>query len=191
MWLEAVITHDDLVQVVKKLLPVKIYLDEEPAPNEEGKSTERDRWLVLNPATQVALVVDEGLRVTCSAELKWAIAGMGPTLNLDALQVMLRPRIVETSDGHALEFTLEVEEADFHVLPVFIDATIARAVNTALATRKLSWNFTKTLSRKVSFGHVFDRVEALDIEVALGKLRIDAEALALVVSFEVGFVRAD
>jgi hypothetical protein len=112
-------------------------------------------------------------------------------MKLDALRVMIRPEVVEKSKGYVLEFGMEVEEADFHALPGFIDNTIVKAVNASLATRKPGWNFTETLTRTVGLGTMFNPVEALKIDVAWGKTKIGGEALGLVVSFKLGFVRAD
>jgi hypothetical protein len=185
MWLEAIITEEDLVQVMKRFLPVKIYL------HSEGDEVKRDRWLLLQPATEVVLVPDQGLQVTCPAELTWGMLGMSPTVKIDALRVLIRPQVTQRHKGHVLEFHLEVDEADLHSLPDFVDATVVKAVNAALATKELAWNFTQTLTRTVGLGDRLDPVEALTIEVLWGKHRIGAAALTLVVSFDIGFVRTD
>jgi hypothetical protein len=195
MWLEAIITKEDFVQVLGELLPVKIYLDQEDekeGAKEEAKEKEKekDRWLLLGKATAVALV-PEGLRVTCPAEFSWSIAGVNPTMKLDELRVLLRPEVVEKNKGAVLEFNIQVEEADFHSLPEFIDATIAKAVNTALAAKKPIWDFTDTLTHTVGLGKMFDPIEGLKIGVSWGKLRVNEEALTLVISFKIGFVRGD
>jgi hypothetical protein len=187
MWLEAIITQEDLVQVMRELLPVKIHLHKE----EPGEATPPERWLLLHPATHVALVPDQGLRVTCPAELRWSIAGVSPTVKLDELGVLIRPQVVDKNKGHVLEFQLEIEETDFHSLPEFIDATIIKAINPALAAKKVPWNFTETFTRTVALGKMFEPVEALKIEVLWGKHRIGSEALTLVVSFKIGFARGD
>lgn len=186
MELEAVVTQQDLVELMKELLPLKVYLGPPEEPSAGGASPERDRWLQLEPATEVNLVAGQGLRVTCSALLRWAIAGMGPTLTIDPLRVMLRPQVVERAGALVLEFGLEIEKADFRVLPAFMDATIADAVSGALASRKLRWNFGKTLTRQVGLGGAFDAGKALDIAVADARLSIGADALSLVVAFEIG-----
>lgn len=191
MWLEAIISQEDLVQVMGEFLPVKIFLDQGEVGEGEKKRDEPERSLLLHTASQVTLVPDEGVRVTCPAEITWSIAGVSPTMKIDALQVMIRPRVVEKNKGHVLEFGMEVEEADFHALPGFIDTTIAKAVNAALAGKKPSWNFTETLTRTVGLGKMFDPVEALKIEVQWGKTKMGGEALGLVVSFKLGFVRND
>ena len=41
MWLEAIITQEDLIEVTKEFLPVKIYL------HHEGDEVKTDRWLLL------------------------------------------------------------------------------------------------------------------------------------------------
>lgn len=191
MWLEAIISQEDLVQVLGEFLPVKILLDQEKGPDGEPKKDEPDRSLYLQSPTQVILVPEQGVRVICPAELTWSIAGMSPSMKLDALQVMIRPEVVEKNKGYVLEFGMEVEVADFHALPAFIDATIVKAVNAALATKKPGWNFTETFTRTVGLGKLFDPVEALKIEVNWGKTKIGGEALGLVVSFKIGFVRTD
>ena len=185
MWLEAIITQEDLVQAMLELLPVKIHLQKEKV----GEQAPPERWLELQAATSVILVPDQGLRVTCPAELTWEIAGVSPTVKLDELCVLIRPQVVEKHEGQVLEFQLEVEEVEFHSLPNFIDAAIIKAVNAELATRKVEWNFTKTLTRTVNLGKTLDPVEALKLGVQWGKHRVSADALALVVSFKLSFVR--
>lgn len=182
MWLEAIITREDLVHVLGEILPVKIHLDDDNTV---------ERWLWLGRAEELTLVPDEGLRVTCAAELCWSIAGMSPSAKIEKLGVLIRPQISETDKGHLLEFKIEIEEADFSALPAFVDSTIAKAVNVALSAKGLTWNFTETLTREVLIPRAFKPVEALKIGVAWGKTRINAEALVLVVSFKMGVVRAD
>jgi hypothetical protein len=185
MWLEAIITQEDLIQVTQEFLPVKIYL------HREGEEVKTDRWLLLQSPTEVVIVPEQGLQITCPAELTWGIAGMSPSVKVDALRVLIRPEVVEMHEGHILDFHIQVEEADFHNVPAFIDGAVVKAINAALATKKLAWNFTETLTRKVGLGTVFDPIEALTIQVLWGKQRIGAEAVTLVVSFKIGFARGD
>ncbi len=117
-------------------MPTKILLDQDREDEKDEKKNEPERSLLLHPATEVILVPEEGVRMTCPVELTWPIAGMSPTRKLDELSVMIRPRVVEKNKGSVLEFGLEVEEADFHSLPEFIDNTIVKAVNAALAAKK-------------------------------------------------------
>lgn len=182
MWVEAIVTREDLAGLLAEILPVKIHFDSDDAT---------ERWLQLHRATEVTLIPDEGLRVVCAAELRWSIAGMSPAIVIDDLAVLLRPDIVERKGGHVLEFNLQIEEADVRGVPALIDSTIVKVVNSALASKKLDWNFTETLTRKVGLGKTLEPIEALTIESAWGKRRISAEALVLAVSFKLGFVRTD
>jgi hypothetical protein len=183
MWLEASIAQEDFVRVMQQFLPVKIYL------HHEGDEAKLDRWLSLGSATAVTLVADAGLQVTCPAQLTWGIAGMSPHVSVDALRVLIRPQVVEAHDGHVLEFHIQIEEADFHGIPAFVSGPIIKAVNAALATKKLPWNFKETLTRTVGLGTMFDPVEGLKIDVLHGVPRVTASALCLVVSLDIGFVR--
>lgn len=191
MWLEAIITQEDLVQVLGEFLPVKIYLNQDDDEKGERKKDEPDRSLKLGRATTVKLVPETGILITCSAELTWSIVGMSPTVQIDELSVLLKPEVVEKNKGEVLEFGIQVEEADFHSLPGFIDETIVKAVNGALATKKPAWNFTETLTRNVGLGTLFEEVEALKIAVNWGKTKIGADVLGMVLSFKLGFVRKD
>ncbi|MGK4003531.1 hypothetical protein WMF31_12955 [Sorangium sp. So ce1036] len=182
MWLEAIITREDLAQVLGELLPVKIHLDDDE---------KTDRWLYLDRATAITLVEDMGLRVSCPAELKWSIAGVTPTIKLDELTVLISPEIIEKNKGSVLGFNLELEAADIRGIPAIIDNTVVKAVNSALASKKLEWNFTKTLTHTVGLPSHLEPIEGLHIGVAWGKRRIGQEALALVVSFKLSFVRND
>jgi hypothetical protein len=181
MWLEAIVTREDLVQLLDQLLPLKINLD---APS-------KDRWIHLGHATDVVLVADAGMRVSCPAELKWEIAGVGPTLKVETIGVLLRPDVVEHGNGHTLDFHVEIEDVDIHGVPSVIESAILRKVNAELETKKLSWNFTKTLGYSAPIGALLESIDSLDVAVAWGKRRITAEGLALAVSFKVEFVRAD
>jgi hypothetical protein len=181
MWLEAIVSREDLVRLLDQLLPVKINLD----------VPETDRWIKVGRATAVDLVADAGLRVSCPAELKWEIAGMGPTLTVETISLLLRPDVVEHGNGHTLDFHIEIEDVDIRGVPTVIESAILRKVNARLESEKLSWNFTDTLTYSVPIGQLLESIASLNIGVAWGKRRVTAEGLALAVSFKVDFVRND
>lgn len=180
MQLQVTVTQDELVQALREFLPVKIDLD---------SGADEERWLALCPASAVEIVPQEGLRATCAAELKWAIAGIAPTLKLDELRVMFRPRVTAKDGEQSLEVDVEVEIADFRALPEFIDATIVKTINASLAKRKPSWNFGKTMTRTVGLGRSFHPLTALDVQVLGGQQQARAEEFTLEVFLKVGFVR--
>jgi len=182
MFLEAVATKEDLVQALGQILPVRIDL---------GGENPKSRVLALHAARSVELVADRGLRVVCAAELTWDIVGMSPTVKLDELAILLKPRVVGHNGGPAIDFNIELEEADIHGLPGIIDATIMKAANAALETKKISWHVAETLSRTVAIGKTLEEVRELKIAVDWAKCRITAEALVLAASFKLTFLRTD
>ena len=54
MWIEAIVTRDDLAELLGQLLPLKIHFD----------ASKTERWLFLDSPTEVSLVPGKGLRVT-------------------------------------------------------------------------------------------------------------------------------
>jgi hypothetical protein len=182
MWIEAIITKEDFTEVLKELLPVKIHFDDDP---------KTDRWLYLDCPTDIELVPEEGLRIACPAEIMWSVSVVDIPIKLHTLQVLVRPEIVKKSRGDILVFNLHLEEADIKGLPSVIDHTIMKAVNEALARKELAWDFTKTLNNTIKMPKLLDPIDSLTINVNWGKRRVDAEALCLVISFQLKFNRAD
>jgi hypothetical protein len=107
------------------------------------------------------------------------------------LKVLVRPDIVSKSSGDVLQFNLEIEEADFKGIPSLVDRGLVKAINASLATKEMAWDFTKTLTHTVGLPKLLEPLESLSIRVAWGKRRVDAEALVLVVSFQLTFNRAE
>lgn len=180
MWIEAIITQDDFVKVVRQITPVRIHFDDDEKTN---------RWLYLGEPTSVDLVPDKGVRISCPAEIMWSMVGLNVPIKLHTLQVLLRPEIVAKPTGHVLAFNLELEEADFKGIPALLDNGIMKGVNAALAAQNLAWDFTKTLTNSVKMPKLLDPTDTLEIKVNWGKRRIDSEAVVLVVSFHLDFTR--
>jgi hypothetical protein len=180
MWIEAIITKDDFANAIRSITPVRIHFDDNDKTN---------RWLFLGQPTNVELVAEKGIRISCPAEIMWSMVGVNVPIKLHTLQVLLRPEIVAKPTGHVLAFNLELEEADFKNIPGFLDNGIMKAVNTALAAQDLAWDFTKTLTNSVKMPKQLDPIETLEIKVNWGKRRVDDEAVVLVVSFQLDFIR--
>lgn len=182
MWIQAIITADDLAAVLHQLLPLKIHFDNDPSTN---------RWLYLDKATDIELVSGRGLRVACPAEIKWSIAGVSVPIKLHSLRLVLCPEVVSKDEGDVLAFRIELEETDFKGIPALLDRGLMSAIGAALASKDLAWNFTQTLTRRVHMPSFLDPIESLSIRVGWGKCRVDNEALALVLSFGLTFDRED
>ncbi len=178
MWLEAVLTSDDLAALVVKMTPLSIRLGDEGA-------------IRISDPTDVALVADVGLRMTCKAEVEWHALGIALPITLNSLAVILRPEILKTDTGEVLTFKLEIEHADFAGVPTLIDDGVTAMINKALAAKhiELLWNFTQTLSHTFALPSTLQPLESLALNVAWGKVKITSEALVLAISFHTAVAR--
>lgn len=180
MWIEAIIAKDDFAAAVRQMTPLRIHFDDNDKTN---------RWLYLGKPTSVELVAEKGIRISCPAEIMWSVVGVNVPFKLHTMQVLMRPEIVAKPTGHILVFNLELEEADFKGIPALIDHGIVKGVNSALAAQELAWDFTKTLTNSVKMPKLLDPIETLEIKVNWGKRRVDDEAVVLVISFQLDFIR--
>jgi hypothetical protein len=162
------------------MTPLRIHFDDNDKTN---------RWLYLGKPTSVELVAEKGIRISCPAEIMWSVVGVNVPFKLHTMQVLMRPEIVAKPTGHILVFNLELEEADFKGIPALIDHGIVKGVNSALAAQELAWDFTKTLTNSVKMPKLLDPIETLEIKVNWGKRRVDDEAVVLVISFQLDFIR--
>lgn len=179
MWVETIFSRDDVTRLLGELLPAKIRLG---APEDEG-------WLALYDLGDVVLVPDTGLRVSCCAKLRWDVAGISIPITIQALTVLFRPLVLKRATGEVLSFGLEIEHADLAHVPEFIDQKITDHVNRELAANELSWDFTTALSRVIPVPSNVEPIDAVDLKVAWAKLRIDADAMVIAVSFHAHLLR--
>lgn len=179
MWLEAIFSRDDLSVLVGELLPATIRFDD-------------DAWIALSDPSDVRLVPEVGLRVACKAKLRWAVAGIPVPITIHSLTVVLRPAIVPGAVSEALSFDLRIEHADLAGVPDFVDVKITERVNRAIAERgvRATWDFGETLGRTIPMPERLEPIDALDLSVAWGKVRVTDEAMGLVLSFRARVVRA-
>jgi hypothetical protein len=182
MWIEAIITEEDLRQVLATLLPVKIHLDTDPGT---------DRWIELGKPETVELVESRGMRMSCPAELRWSIVGIDVPVKINQLIVYLTPKVVEKNRGEVLTFGIQLEEADVAGLPGLVDGAIVKAVNAALDEKSLEWDFRETLLRKFEMPGMLEPIATLDLESKWGKVRLSGEAIVLALSLHIAFTRTD
>jgi hypothetical protein len=176
MWLEAVLSKEDLASLIGQIVPLTIRINRESGA---------DQYIELATATNLELVADQGLRMTTQARIHWPVLGIAVPIKVDPLNVMIKPRITETPAGDALSFTLEIEHADFTGIPAFGDRAIADKINSELGERhvELAWAFASMLSHRFHVPPLLDPLESLALSVAWGKVRITDEAMVLAISF--------
>jgi len=170
MWLEAIIPKEDLAALLDELTPLSFAL------GDEGR-------LWLSEPSEVELVEDAGLRVRCSARFRLPLLGFHLPVKVHTATVLLRPEVAEGPHGPALVFALEIEHADFAVLPDVVDAMVTDRINHELAKRRgdLAWSYAQTLSHVFELPGRLDPVEALVIQAAHARVKTTRTALALAV----------
>jgi hypothetical protein len=176
MWVEAILTKDDLATLLVDLCPLTIALDQ------TGRGEHYLR--LLNPK-DVALVEGRGLRVTCEAELHWPVLGIDAPMRAESLTMLLNVGLSPAVDGELLSFKPEIESLDVAWVPNLFDGRITDKLNHELGERhvELSWHFFQTLSHVFELPGVLHPATALDLRVGWGKVRVTDEAMVMAVSF--------
>jgi hypothetical protein len=172
MWVEAVLSKVDLVEVSRDLSPLGIHI---------GKGGS----LVLSDPRDLELVPGLGLRMTVTTEIHWPILGIQIPVSVRSATLEVRPEIVEGPGGDTLTFKLHLDQMDISILPAIVDRRIVDLVNKELEAKhvEFDWSFTKTLSHVFALPGALASVGALDLCAARGRVKITAEAIALAVSF--------
>jgi len=180
MWLEAIISAEDLRQTLSRFAPVTIHFG-------DGGGE-----LALEAPSQVTLVKDKGARIVCRARVVWPLLGLHVPIALKSLDVLLCPMIEPQPEGSALVFKLAIEHADFALIPTFIDNRLTALINAELAKKhvELSWRYAETLDHVFPMPDALDGVDALGLVVTGAVVRITNEGLGLAVSMRSDVRRA-
>jgi hypothetical protein len=184
MWVEAVVSKEDLGALIARMVPLTIRLDPD---------LRADHYIELETATNLALVAGEGLRMTTQARIHWPVLGITVPIKIDPLNVMIRPCVVDTPKGEALCFTLEIEHADVAGVPAFGDRAVTDKINRELAERhvEVAWAFAAMLSHRFRIPPLLEPIDSLAFNVAWGKVRVTDEAMVLAISFHAEVSRRD
>lgn len=181
MWIQAILSGDDLRDLLMQLSPLTIEIG---GP---------EQYIAFHDVEGVALVPDRGLRLTCKANVRWPVFGLTLPANVHALTALLSPIIEKRAEGDVLTFGITLEKADFVGVPTMVDEKITERINAEIAKHGIQgrWNFTETLTRTVPLPGKLRPLEALRLAVAWGEVKITEEALVLAVSFHPTVYRAD
>jgi hypothetical protein len=171
MWLEAILTRDDLEKALRDFTPFKIRLGE-------------DGELAISEPSEVALVPDEGLRVACKAEIRWPVLGITVPITVDKAILVVTPVVTER-----LTFKMHVDHVDVAMLPKLLDNSVTAKVNKELEALDLGWGFAKTLTVAAKLPPVLKDLASIDLDVQWGKVKITADALVFAVSFRTAVKR--
>jgi hypothetical protein len=178
MFVETIVPREDVIALLESALPLAVHF-------EGGGSLE------LFGLSEVTLVPERGLQVTCKAKVLWPALGIPLRVALRSLTLMLQPVVTRFETGEVLELELSIERADFAGIPDFADAAIRRKIDAALRAKKhaMAFDFTHVLRHRLVLPKNVEPISTVSIEAAWAKLRITEEALVVVVSVHTTLAR--
>jgi hypothetical protein len=170
MWLEAILSRDDLRRALDQFAPVNVKLG-------DGRGT-----LFLDTPTEVELVPDQGLRVVCRAKVHWPVLGIHVPATLKEVIVLVRPVVERHAGIDMLVFKLHIEHADFALVPTTVDRRLTESLNAELEKHvELSWKFSDTLSRLIELPPLFEPSETLALGTRGGVVKTTSESVGLAI----------
>jgi hypothetical protein len=176
MWLQAILTADDLLHVLHELTPTRIQLDaDDPA-----------RVLDLHPPGEVRFRDGEGAHVTTSATLQWDVIGIKVPVTLRTVEVLLIPSIEKDAQGtDLLALQARIERLDLSALPGFVEDKLRTRINQALEDPRafVRWGFTRTLDFHFHLPEKVTPVRDLRLSARWGALRVSEQGFAMAASF--------
>jgi hypothetical protein len=174
----ATLTEDDLVLLLRDLLPATIDLD--PLGAEAGR-----RWIRFDEPHHVDFVPKVGLRVRTSAALQWTAVGIAVPATIREVELLLQPLVTADEQGPKLVFRPMIEKADFKMMPEFVDQAITGRINAMLAAEGdlTGWHFGEGLARRVPLPKNLSPVDAFHL--GAGPMEIEVQDRAFVLRLEV------
>src|SRR6185295_17004256 len=100
MWIEAILSHDDLATLVAQVLLLDLRLGD----------ADDDPELRLSDLTKVELIENQGLRVECRAAIRWSVLGIDVPITVDSMALKLIPSVVKRSGRDALALKVQLAE---------------------------------------------------------------------------------
>ena len=162
MWVEAVLSKDDLASLIEQIVPLTIRINAD---------TGADQYIEIASASNLALVADQGLRMTAEAEIHWPVLGITVPIKIDSLSVMIKPQITTApGGGDALSFALQIEQAEFAGILALGDQPITDKINSELGKIDLAWAFATMLSHQFKMPTMLEPLDSLALKVAWGKV---------------------
>jgi hypothetical protein len=167
MWVEAILSKDDLEKTLTDFCPLRIALGD-------------DGSIQISDPRNMQLVPERGLRMSVTVEVHWPILGITVPVSIRLATLELRPEILKKPEGETLTFRLQLDDVDISIVPAIFDRGIVDLVNKELDAKhvELSWAFPKTLSHVFELPAALASARAIDLRVAWGNVKISSEALA-------------
>lgn len=178
MLLSAVVTRDELAQLVESITPLRVVIDER-----------RGRSISVTRPHAIELVPERGLRIRGAAQISWDVAGVGIPVTLQSWQVLVAPRIATRGGSQVLAFEPVLENVDLKRVPGIVGDRIVEAVQKGLAQygNKLVWHLARALSRRWALSTRIVPSRAFALTVADSSVEITAEQLRLTIRLDARF----
>jgi hypothetical protein len=173
MWLEAILTREDLQAVVERFAPLTILLGESGS-------------LLLVAPTDLTLMPDKGIALKCDATLHWPVLGFDVPVSMHGLLLHILPLVEERPDGATLVFRLQIDHTGVAMLPSFFDHGVTAKINQELEQKhvELAWNFVDTLSHVFKLPPSLASASGFALRATAGRVKATETALGLAVEFE-------
>jgi hypothetical protein len=172
MWLEAILTREDLQEVVQEFSPLEIRLGDSGS-------------LLLVAPSDVSVIPGQGVGVKCDATLHWPVLGLDVPVSMRALTLRVLPRVENRPQGATLVFRLQIDHTGVAMLPSFFDDRVTARVNEELEQKhvELAWNFVDALSHVFRLPPALASASAFVLTATAGKVEATETALGLAVNF--------
>ena len=176
MWIQALLTPNQLVNSLAGLFPLQILLD----------GTDPDRFLRVERPTRVT-TTHAGIRLDTSACMQWDVIGIKVPLVMRHLVLTLIPSIAQREGEDALVLSLRLDDADLSVVPEFVETPLLQRVNEELAKEgaQIVWRFTHTLDFHFTLPDRIVGAPRLHLFAHQGATRISDEGIVLAAHFRV------
>src|SRR3984957_9329717 len=173
MWLEAILTREDLQAVVERFAPLTILLGESGS-------------LLLVAPPDLTLRPDKGIALSCDATLHWPVLGFDVPVSMHGLLVHILPLVEQRPDGATLVFRLQIDHTGVAMLPSFFDHGVTAKINQELEQKhiELAWNFVDTLSHVFKLPPSLASAAGFALRATAGRVKATEVALGLAVEFE-------
>jgi hypothetical protein len=176
MWLQAIITADDLMHALAELTPTRIRLDDD----------DPDRAFELDPPSEVRFRANEGALIRTSARLRWDVVGIKVPVALRTVDALLVPSIERDADGNdLLVLQARIEDLDLSALPGFLDGKLKDRINAALERPSsfLRWRFIRTLDFHFHLPEKVQPPRDLRLAARWGATRVSEQGFVMAASF--------
>jgi hypothetical protein len=175
MRIEAILSHDDIEELLRQFVPLEIDLG-------DGKGA---RVVAIDELTDVTIVRGDGVRVGCRAHIHWPVLGVPIPVAIKSLHILVSFKVAIRENRQSLVIGLKIEDADIAWVPSIVDHGIKDLVNRELVDKhvELVWGFGKTLSTKFQMPKALASAEALALDVAEGRVAVSGEAVGMGVAF--------